>query len=339
MNNKTLDKATTILDEYFAGSLPLELEADIRVWLAGGENRNEKDFALEQIWDRQVNYDPAPGAYARESLQEISSLLGLPAADATPTPEIQTMQLPRRRNLLFRVAAVVLPLLLLAGATVLWLTRTQEPEWILVTADSGSQKHFFLPDDSEVWLNPDSRISYPENFDRNREVKLNGEAFFSVAKQENAPFTVSTGSVNVTVHGTRFLVTAPEDKDRTTVTLHSGSVAVTAGSSQTELKPGEQLRYFQNSDEIYVEEVELEDWTKPSLDFYDASLEEIFVSLEKNFDITIQVDRPLPAMPGYSIRFFAAQDVDDVLRILSNLTRTFTYTIHDAGVVEISLKE
>ena len=336
MDKKTLDKAAKILDEYFAGSLPTELEVDIRAWLASGENRNEKDHALEQLWNKRVNFDNAPGEYARESLREISSLLGFP----TETTAVHPVQkLPRRRNLLFRIAAVLIPVLCLAGVAVFWLNRDQEPVWITVVADSGVQEHFTLPDSSEVWLNPNGRLSYPEKFKGGREIRLDGEAFFNVTENENDPFTVSAGTLNVTVHGTRFMVVAPVDKNRATVTLHSGSVEVDAGQSQRFLKPGEQLQYYLEENEIRVEEVELEDWTKPSLDFYSASLDEIFYSLEKNFGITIRADEALPKTPQYSIRFSAKQDANDVLRILSSLTRTFTFTVNETDLVEITMKK
>lgn len=327
MERQTLDKTTRIVAEYFAGPLPAELEGKIRRWLTGGKHQAEKNLALRREWNKRVDYDLAPGSYAFDSLDKITRRLGFPEAVQQKS---QKKTLAPRKRILFRVAAVTIPLLLLGGVG-LWLARTARPEPVQVTvaADAGVQVQHTLPDGSQVWINPDSRISYADPFGGNREVQLTGEAFFDVTKDENSPFTVSSDALQVTVHGTQFMVTVPEDKDRATVTLHSGSVEVAAGESQTVLNPGEQLQYYAETNEIRVEEVELEDWTKPSLDFYAASLEEIFHSLERNFDVVIRPSAPVPIAPQYTIRFSAQQKIGDVVRILSNLTKIFEYSINE----------
>jgi len=335
MNNKTQEKAKRILDEYFAGTLPVALEAKIQSWLAGSENREEKDRALEKLWNEYIRYDETPGQYAIDSLDDITALLGFSPVQTKQTDKIR---LGGKRTMLLRVAAIVIPFVLLAGVAGLWIYGNREPVWITTVADAGEQKQFLLPDGSEVWLNPNSQLSFPEKF-KTREVKLKGEAFFSVAKNEKAPFIVSAGDLQVSVLGTRFMVTAPTDKDRSTVTLHSGSVEVEVGESQTKLEPGEQLQYYHDDNAVRVEEVVLEDWTKPSLDFYAASLEEIFYSLEKNFGVNFVVDKPLPDQPRYTIRFTAEQNIDDILYILSNLTKTFKCFPGDNDTIEITLRD
>ena len=326
MNKEKVEHAAKILDEYFAGALPADLEAKIRYWLLDEKNRGEKDTALKSLWNERIYKDTDPGQYARESLENLCERLGFPAE--TPNRSV-TKTRPLHRRLMFRIAAVAIPVLLVVGIAGIWLSREKDPVWLTLSAGERTQEYHLLPDGSEVWINPDSEVAYREDFPKNREIRLDGEAFFRVMPDEGKPFTVSTEDLTVTVHGTEFMVTAIESKDRTTVTLHSGSVDVAAGEAVQTLEPGEQLQYYPGDNEIRVEEVELEDWTKPSLNFYAASLEEIFYSLEVNFNVQFTVSQLLPENPKYTIRFSADQDIGQIVRILSALTRSFTYSFND----------
>jgi ferric-dicitrate binding protein FerR (iron transport regulator) len=322
MNNAS-EKIKRILDEYFASPLSDALDGRIRNWLVDDRHRDEKERALEELWNERVGYEETPGKFARRSVDRVVARIGF--------------GVPRKARLgrIFQVAAVLIPLIVLGGEAV-WFTGRQQIEWVTLVADAGVQEQFELPDGSEVWLNPNGEVSYPEKF-KNREVKLAGDAFFDVVKNDDAPFTVTTGELSVTVHGTRFQVDAYGDKDRSTVTLHSGSVAVEAGDEETVLEPGNQLQYYREEGSVSVHEVALGEWGKPSLDFYDATLEDIFFSLEQNYDVDLRVDGLLPGMPRYTIRFAHGQPVDEILTILARLTRAFTREAGEGDQINITL--
>ena len=80
-----------------------------------------------------------------------------------------------------------------------------------VCAVRGEKLLVLLPDGSRVWLNADSKLTYPEQFAKyNRNVTLEGEAYFEVARNEARPFIVQSGKQRVEVLGTSFDVTAYE---------------------------------------------------------------------------------------------------------------------------------
>ena len=82
-----------------------------------------------------------------------------------------------------------------------------------------------LEDSTEVWLNADSRLTYPETFDGSqRRVTLEGEAYFKVAKDATKPFVVVSGSQEVRVYGTEFNVCAYSDEKDIRTTLVEGSI-------------------------------------------------------------------------------------------------------------------
>ena len=84
-----------------------------------------------------------------------------------------------------------------------------------------------LPDGTIVSLSPNSEIKYKENFDGDkRDLMLEGEAVFEVAKDSSRPFTVYSGEIATTALGTRFRVSTLKDKNRIIVELYEGKVVV-----------------------------------------------------------------------------------------------------------------
>ena len=93
-------------------------------------------------------------------------------------------------------------------------TQDQQVEYKEVEATKGQVKEIFLADGTHIWLNSDSKLSFPSNFSAdNRAIELSGEAFFEVATDKEKKFLVKTGKHTVEVTGTRFNVCEyPENK-------------------------------------------------------------------------------------------------------------------------------
>ncbi|MFS4467093.1 FecR family protein [Maribacter sp. 2210JD10-5] len=127
-----------------------------------------------------------------------------------------------------RVAAVVA--ILLTGAY-FYLNTLDEN----ITTQYAESKEIVLPDNSEIILNADSQLSYSEkNWSKERNINLNGEAFFKVAKGKK--FTVATEQGTIAVLGTQFNV---ENRDGFfEVTCFEGLVSVTFNGEETKLPAG-----------------------------------------------------------------------------------------------------
>ncbi|MGH2644379.1 MAG: FecR family protein, partial [Chitinophagaceae bacterium] len=96
-----------------------------------------------------------------------------------------------------------------------------------IVAEGGIKKHIELPDGTDVWLNADSKLSYNNEFnDKNRDIYLDGEAYFQVKKDASAPFTVNAGGITIKVLGTVFNVSAYKTDPDIQTTLISGKVQV-----------------------------------------------------------------------------------------------------------------
>jgi transmembrane sensor len=100
----------------------------------------------------------------------------------------------------------------------------------LLTASTprGGTYQVILPDGTHVWLNADSKISFPAQFSGGiRKILLSGEAYFEVAKDKAHPFVVQTDKQEVTVLGTHFNINSYNDEINVKTTLLEGSVSVT----------------------------------------------------------------------------------------------------------------
>ena len=117
----------------------------------------------------------------------------------------------------------------------------------------GSRSVIILPDKTEVWLNAGSKLTYSKDYGEElREVNLEGEGYFKVAKMPQKPFIVHTQRANIKALGTEFNVKAYPEENTIETILVKGSVVVNkipdAENDQNNksivLKPGQKVLIF-----------------------------------------------------------------------------------------------
>ena len=129
------------------------------------------------------------------------------------------------------IAAALAGLILISGLALFrWPYRDSQRLQVAVEQLSvpyGMPKKMILPDSSVIWLNAGSHIRYADNFAQNdREVYLEGEAYFNVKHDAKHPFLVHAGNIVIEVLGTEFNVQAYYDEDHIETTLIKGKVQV-----------------------------------------------------------------------------------------------------------------
>jgi transmembrane sensor len=160
-----------------------------------------------------------------------------------------------------RYAAAV-AMLILASAIFYWLgTRTNDLSVVAynqIEAPMGSRSQVTLPDGSTVWLNAGSSIKYPSNFNlANRDVTLDGEAFFDVQKQD-IPFVVYAMDVAFRVLGTEFNLKAYDDDEMIEATLVSGSLKIVdanveqARFRELVLEPNQKATFYRQQGDLAI---------------------------------------------------------------------------------------
>lgn len=218
-----------ILERHFQQQTSSEEEE--KVLMFKKENYSEY-FMLQQLWYSQ----------AKIEVSDYDSRKVWPKVlkDAQDGKSNLTFIYSRFRQ----VAAVAL--IVIAGSlfAYLMMQHRQKTQALMVMETLTYQTDsILLSDGTTVWLNRNSKLHYPKKFvGRSRQVKLEGEAFFVVAKNAEQPFVIETNHSEVTVLGTSFNVDT--DTASTTVQVSTGKVKVksTFSNSETELLPNEMAR-------------------------------------------------------------------------------------------------
>jgi transmembrane sensor len=122
----------------------------------------------------------------------------------------------------------------------------------------GGEYSVILSDGTKIYLNAETKLTFPEAFsDHEREVLLEGEAFFEVAHQAGRPFVVKTPSYNITVYGTSFNVSAYTSDMSSHTTLVEGSVGInTDKGGELKLNPGEQAHFIKTGETLSKRKVD-----------------------------------------------------------------------------------
>jgi ferric-dicitrate binding protein FerR (iron transport regulator) len=203
------------------------------------------------------------------------------------------IQMGQRTLKWWKVAASVAAILALASvmSQLLYLGDNTRIELV---AESGQRTEAVLPDGSHVWLNNCSRLVYEHRFGRRRSVRLEGEAFFDVAKDVTSPFFVEAGDMKVRVTGTEFNVRNYENESTTEVTLAEGAVNVRSTAGQkAKMQPGETISLTKSSGRMVRKKADAFDhaaWRQGVLVFDDTDFDNLIIRLERWYDIEIEYD-------------------------------------------------
>ena len=168
-----------------------------------------------------------------------------------------------------------------------------------IVVPPGQRANLTLSDGTNVWLNARTKIVYPAVFDKSvRQVAVDGEAYFDVAKDKKRPFIVETGKCNMEVLGTKFNVEGYSDKDDFEVTLMEGSVRVASriGLGDTLMLKPDSKACLQKDGRLKV--IPVDDynpyrWKEGLICFRNESFLSIMNDLEKYFGVSIVVELSL----------------------------------------------
>jgi len=183
------------------------------------------------------------------------------------------------------------------------LSNNKTQEWSTLVIPPKLNYQIILSDGTQVWLNSASNLRFPFAFvGATREVYLNGEAFFKVAKNAVHPFIVHTGQTDVKVLGTQFNVNTYKTNIITT-SLVEGSVSTYGKNNQKLLlHPGYQAVYAPAAGFLtqpFDADIELA-WMHDMYYFHDTKLHDISEVLLRWFDVKVVFDDPAKADESFS---------------------------------------
>lgn len=242
-----MDKIT--LYRFFDGFATDQEVGQIRAWAESSPENQRELFSERKIFDALLLLADTDKRDVRQMRQR-------------PVHRLQQKRVIRLRiPQMAAMLAVVFALGLLAYPHIEQEKKTKV-EWYETLAPLGAKSQVSLTDGTKVWLNAGSRLLYSTGFgQQNREVRLEGEAYFEVAKSAALPFEVKTSRITVKALGTAFNVKAYPNEATIETILVEGEVEVsqvvkTKGADRNEtvlLKPMQRLTLKKNTNEMLVE--------------------------------------------------------------------------------------
>lgn len=305
-----------IINKYLEGKATVEEQERLLEWLRKKENR----FVFNKYrldWKESLDAKQLPDE-SHESWSQIQV--------AILERNYKQWQHIRKTQLFFRYAAIFFFAISLAGLS--WyfiLSEPMHPLYTSVVAEKGQISKVDLPDGSQVWLNSGSKIRYSNLFaSKNRDIKLNGEAYFDIAHNEQLPLIVNCGELKVKVRGTKFNVKTCEENNDVDVVLEEGSVELLnteVESFDYELKPGERAIFNIKERKLTVSNVnttKFTSWKEGILNIYDQSLEQVVNRLEARYNQKFQFsDQIKDFRYTFTIQ---NESLDEIIKLMKKIT-------------------
>jgi len=193
-----------------------------------------------------------------------------------------------------------------------------------------------LPDGSRVWLNADSRLSYPDAFSgRERTVELQGEALFEVKHDDQHPFIVKCGKMETTVLGTTFNI-RQYGNEAPRVTLVEGKVGVKANGQSLTLRPGQTATISAKGQLGYCEaDVQtVTCWREGEFYFDNMPLCDIMTELGRWYKMDVVFKRPRHLSD--KLHFHAERDwtLGDIIKQINQISSTKIHISGNSLIVE-----
>ncbi len=218
--------------------------------------------------------------------------------------------------------SIAASLILIVGLS-FWLQKPAYKTELFSMETGEKMDSLKLPDGSVIFLSPDTRICYNNDFNmKSREVELGkGNAFFKVAHNPEKPFIITSGAIKTKVVGTSFNIHMGTDGYR--VTVHTGKVNVASASESVNLVPLQEAGYSIKDGHLSVNRVSKEDispWYNQDITLTDQSLKTILDLVEKKFGM--EAVRVSPQVLNLRATVFIAREatLESVLQQINYIT-------------------
>ena len=321
-----------LLAGYFSGKLTAEETGEIRDWIAASEENRHYLMSMRDIWFSSLAADTsrydAEKAYGK-FLNRKTVIDG-----KTKRPEV--------KSLVWKIAAAAAALFIISYISFKQGSRHFENALtdIVIEAPCGAMTKTFLPDGTLVWLNAGSKITCSQGFGvKERDVRLSGEGYFEVARNERLSFNVLTDEISVRALGTKFNFRNYRDDDEAEVSLLEGRVRINNHINKGEnvqIVPDRRVVVDKKSGKMLVSEINAEntaEWTNGYVFFDEELLGDIVKKLERSYHVNIILETPeMKQLRFYGNFIRKKQSINDILDALAS-TGKLKYRIQDKEIV------
>ncbi|MGG7661259.1 FecR domain-containing protein [Dyadobacter sp. BHUBP1] len=333
MNSSHANISEELLARYLADTASESERNDVEAWLAESEANARELATYRLIWDHTsamkkssvgVDTDAAWNKMkskiaAGKTADPSSKLPGkeVPTPEA-PTREAKTIEFRpeiRKRRLPVTMWAAAVIAILVTAFGWFFLISEKTPESLHV-ATTDNTKEQLLPDGTKVFLNYNSKLTYPENFKGDlRTVSLQGEAFFDVKADAAHPFVIQANGTEIRVLGTSFNVKAYHEAP-VRVDVATGKVRVSKNSHRVELVKGQSAEVLKDSIRSLQANMNLMGYRTQIYEFNAADLQDVVTSIRDGYHVDVRLSNDKIAQCRLTIRF-EKEPVDATLSVIA----------------------
>jgi transmembrane sensor len=210
------------------------------------------------------------------------------------------------------------------------ISSTDESRMNEVVIPFGKKSQLLLEDGTKIWLNAGSRMAFPTKFTgKNREIFLEGEAYFEVAHDQNMPFIVNTGELSIKDLGTKFDLSAYKSDNSAEIVLIEGKVSIKEQSSlgflkgETILAPNQKASFSRNNHSLTVKNDPDVDcsisWTEGWFKFSHQSLNDVLNQLQRYYNVEFEIGKGFPAVDVITGKLDLKESIEKVMVVLADV--------------------
>ncbi|EDM36708.1 putative transmembrane sensor/regulatory protein [Pedobacter sp. BAL39] len=255
-------------------------------WISLHPEKLDEVYNAEQLLSR-IHFRPSE----QDMQQAFDQFNAFLEQDMSPAHVEQ--EKPRSRFRWKTALVMACSIVLISVTLYSYLRSTPNLQYVTRHNDYGKISVIKLSDGTVINLNSNSSVRYPKVFKgTHREITLEGEAFFEVAKDKSRPFTVSSNGLKTTVLGTRFNVNAYKGNDQIRVALVEGSVSLQIEGTEKSilLKPSEMGSFHTSRQSLTTSDFDAEEtmaWKEGIISFKHASFEEVARKMNNIYGIRL----------------------------------------------------
>lgn len=191
-----------------------------------------------------------------------------------------------------------------------------KPAYHELQAGVGEKIQILLADGTKVWLNTQTKLRFPSNFNlqTERQVFLSGEAYFEVVKNTEKPFRVQNDGQVVEVLGTQFNVSKYPDEKVMKTTLIEGLVKI---NDKTIIKPNQQA--ISNEETVTVKKINVSnyvDWIDGVFTFENENIIEVMRKVSRWYDLEVSFSSTDILKETFTGSFSRSSNIDNVIKVL-----------------------
>ena len=285
-------------------------KSDLEKWLNSSKKNVELFRQIEQTWVISKSQDTDFQIDTKKAWAKIQQQL------PTNTPQITSNKFELFREY-WKYAAIIL------FSFLTWSLYTyfdSNQQYMLVETNSLQKKSIKLSDGTQVWLNQNSTLKYPEQFEgEERHLYFTGEAFFQVTPNPEKPFIISSNKLTIKVLGTSFNFRAYADESQKELSVVSGKVSFKHKKSKALIVKAQEKAVFDKVSRQFKKQSSGDEnflaWKTGKLVFKDQTFQEIARELSRYYQTDFVIKNSNLRKEKLTVSF-DNQQLSEVIKVL-----------------------